>query len=124
MKKNLLILTFFMLFSSVANAKEIETNTAVLQAMDKVTGVVKKIEAPVGDTVKFRTFSIIVRACKTRPPEETPENFAFIDITEIKKNKDPKSVFRGWMLSSSPALSALEHEVYDVWLLSCKDNWF
>lgn len=121
MKKLCVFLALFM-FVSNANAKEIETNTAILQAMDKITGVVTKIEAPIGETIKFGTFSIIVRACKTRPPEEAPENFAFLDITEIKKGQDPQDVFRGWMLSSSPALSAVEHGVYDVWLLQCVDN--
>ncbi len=111
-----------MCLASFVNAKEIETNTAVLQAMDKVTGKVEKLEAPVGETIKFGTFSIIVRACKTRPPEETPENFAFLDITEIKKDKDPQDVFRGWMISSSPALSAVEHHVYDIWLLTCENK--
>ena len=30
--------------------------------------------------------------------------------------------FTGWMFASSPALNALEHPVYDVWVLDCKDK--
>ncbi|MBT8471287.1 MAG: DUF2155 domain-containing protein [Marinicaulis sp.] len=30
------------------------------------------------------------------------------------------NIFRGWMFASSPALNALEHPVYDVWVIDCK----
>ena len=29
-------------------------------------------------------------------------------------------LFTGWMFASSPAVSALEHPVYDVWVVDCK----
>ena len=28
-------------------------------------------------------------------------------------------VFSGWMYASSPGLSALEHPVYDIWVIRC-----
>ena len=56
-----------------ASAAEISTNTAVMQAMDKITGQVSLIEVPVNQETTFGTFSIVVRECKTRTPEETPE---------------------------------------------------
>jgi hypothetical protein len=31
-----------------------------------------------------------------------------------------EALFSGWMFASSPALSALEHPVYDVWVIDCK----
>lgn len=33
---------------------------------------------------------------------------------------DPDRIFTGWMFASSPALNALEHPVYDVWVIDCK----
>ncbi len=30
------------------------------------------------------------------------------------------NIFRGWMFASTPALNALEHPVYDVWVIDCK----
>ena len=84
-----------------ADAKEIETNMARLQAMDKITGKVSVIEAPVNAETKFGSFSIVVRACKTRPPEETPDNFAFVDVVDNYKSENPVNIFRGWMISSS-----------------------
>lgn len=102
-----------------AEAKEIDMNTAEMQAMDKITGRVSNLEAPVNSEVFFGSFSIVVRSCKTRSPEETPENFAFVDVVDNYKTENPVNIFRGWMMSSSPALNAVAHPIYDVWLLKC-----
>ena len=105
-----------------AYATEINTNTAIMQAMDKITGHVSLVEVPVNQEVKFGTFSILVRECKTRTPEETPENFAFVDIVDATPKGNEINIFKGWMISSSPALNAVAHPVYDVWLLKCTDK--
>ncbi len=95
---------------------------AVLQGLDKVTARVSTIEAFVGATVRFGGLEIIVRHCDKRPPEETPESAAFLDIWEVRPGEAAISLFRGWMFASSPALNAMEHPVYDVWVLDCKAN--
>ncbi len=95
---------------------------AVLQGMDKVTARVSTIEAPVGEVVKFGALEIIARNCDKRPPEETPESAAFLDIWEVHQGEAAVSLFRGWMFASSPALSAMEHPVYDVWVLDCRNS--
>ncbi len=95
---------------------------AVLQGLDKVTARVSTIEAPVGLTVRFGTLEIIARTCDKRPPEETPESAAFLDIWEVRQGQPATDLFRGWMFASSPALSALEHPVYDVWVLDCRNT--
>lgn len=111
-----------LLWTASAGAYEIQTNTAKMQAMDKITGRVSVIEAPVNGEVKFGSFSIVVRACKKTPPEETPENYAFVDVADTGKDGKPYNIFKGWMMSSSPALNAVEHPIYDVWLLQCIDK--
>jgi len=98
---------------------KIDTDTASLRWLDKVTGRISNIEAPVGQTVRFGHLEIIVRACKKNPPEDKPENAAFLDVWEIKEGEPALEVFRGWMFASSPGLSAMEHAVYDVWVLEC-----
>ena len=95
-------------------------NTVILQGLDKVTARVYTIRAPIGDLIRFGTLEIIARHCDKRPPEETPESTAFLDIWEVRPGEPTASVFRGWMFASSPALSALEHPVYDVWVLDCE----
>lgn len=108
-----------LIWSATAGAYEIQMNTAKMQAMDKITGKVSVIEVPVNGEVKFGSFSIVVRACKATPPEETPENYAFVDVADTAKDGKLYNIFKGWMMSSSPALNAVEHPIYDVWLLEC-----
>jgi hypothetical protein len=93
---------------------------AVLQGLDKVAAKVSQIEAPVGSSVTFGTLSILVRDCETAPPDASPDNVAFVQIYETPPGEKTKRLFSGWIFSSSPALSGLEHAVYDVTLLSCK----
>ena len=96
---------------------------AVLQGLDKVTARVSTIDAPIGRVVRFGTLEIIVRTCDKRPPEETPESAAFLDIWEVRRGESALSLFRGWMYASSPALSPMEHAVYDVWVLDCRNSF-
>jgi hypothetical protein len=93
---------------------------AILQGLDKISARTSRIEAPVGSTVHFGTLSIAVRDCEQNPPEDSPENAAFLQIYETPPGEDAKRLFSGWMFSSSPALSELQHPVYDVTLLTCK----
>ena len=93
----------------------------VLQALDKVAARVSPLEVPVGKTVTFGSLEITARACDKRPPEETPESAAFLEIVEKRPGESPVTQFVGWMFASSPALSAMEHPVYDVWVVDCKN---
>ncbi len=94
---------------------------AVLRMLDKITARVEELDIPAERPFKFGTLMITVRACKVTPPEETPEAAAFVEVGEIKPGEAEASVFRGWMFASSPALSAMEHPVYDLWVTGCKN---
>ena len=97
--------------------------TTVLQGLDKVTARVSTIDASIGATVRFGTLEIIARHCDKRPPEETPEVAVFLEIDEERHGEDGRlALFSGWMFASSPALSALEHPVYDVWVIDCSTD--
>ena len=105
-----------------AVASEIPNDSAVLRWLDKVTGRVNTLETWVGDTVRIGTLTIEVQTCMKRPPEETPESVAFLKIREYKPGEVAIEVFSGWMFASSPALSAMDHAVYDVWVLDCENR--
>ena len=125
MRKNKSIILGTILGAFVAQsvrATEIQTNSALMQAMDKLTGRVNKITVPVNSKISFGDFSLVLRACKKKPPEEMPENFAFVDVTDKSFGTDEYNIFRGWMLSSAPGINAIEHPIYDVWLLECLDS--
>jgi hypothetical protein len=106
--------------AGAASVAMIPEPIAILQGLDKISARTSKIEAPVGSTVHFGSLSIEVRDCEQSPPEDSPENAAFLQIYETPPGEDIKRLFSGWMFSSSPALSELEHPVYDVTLLACK----
>ncbi len=95
---------------------------AVLRGLDKVTARISTIEAPIGETVRFGTLRILAQTCRTRPPEEPPETTVFLEISDLKPGQAPVRLFSGWMFASSPALSALEHPVYDVWVIDCRTS--
>ena len=93
----------------------------VLGGLDKVTAHVSTFEAPVGKTVTFGALQITARACDKRPPEETPESSAFLEVVEARPGETPLPLFSGWMFASSPALSAMDNPIYDLWVLDCKN---
>ncbi len=92
---------------------------ALLQGLDKTTARVSTFEAPVDGTARFGTLQITARACRKKPPTEPPESVAFLEIVDIRPDSPAVEVFSGWMFASSPAVSALEHPVYDVWVIDC-----
>jgi hypothetical protein len=92
----------------------------VLGGIDKVAARTAKFEANLRQKVFYNTLIITAYACKTRPPEEPPESAAFLEVLERKPDGTTQKLFSGWMFASSPALNALEHPVYDVWVVSCK----
>lgn len=97
-------------------------NTAILQGLDKVTARVSTFEVAIDQPIDFGTLRLRVRYCDRTPPEEQPEAAAFVEIDELRPGAEQKALFTGWMFASSPGLNAVEHAVYDVWLLDCVDR--
>ena len=106
------------LLSSGAGAARAET--AVLQGLDKITARISTFEAPVNVAARFGSLEIVARRCHKTPPEEPPESAAFLEIVDVRPDSPAVPLFTGWMFASSPAVSALEHPVYDVWVIDCK----
>ena len=112
--------------SFTAQAENIAGTAIVLRALDKVTAKTQDYTVEVGDTLKYGSLSIDAVHCEKRPPEELPETFAFLKIKDAKldgtgkKTGEAETVFSGWMFASRPAVSALDHGVYDVWVIGCK----
>ena len=92
---------------------------AILQGLDKVTARISTIRAPIAKPVRFGTLVITARTCEKAPPEEPPEVAVFLEIVDLRRDGAPQDAFRGWMFASSPAVSAMEHPVYDVWAVDC-----
>jgi len=121
MKKTLFTLAFLgaLICSGQLEAGDISLEQVVLRGLDKVTGRLSTMTVNVGEKTTFGALDIYARVCYVHPPEETPENAAYLDVVENKEEGQLK-LFSGWMFSSSPALSAMDHAVYDVWVLKCQ----
>ena len=93
---------------------------AQLQALDKITARVSRLDAKVDQPITFGSLTIVVKACRMAPPEDTPESAAFLQIWDRKPGEDSQWVYSGWMFASSPAVAAMDHPVYDIWVVDCK----
>lgn len=105
-----------------ARAAMQEQPVVKLRSLDKVTARTMTFEVRVGSTVKFGPIYIKVRACRKAPPIEQPESASFLQIWEVTPHGESKWIFSGWMFASSPALSPMDHPIYDVWVLDCMEN--
>ncbi len=103
----------------VANSQDtVQMRAAALRALDTLNGATRDLTLAVGAMERFGHLEIELEACLA--PRETPEAdaYAFLRIRDIRES-EPR--FSGWMFASSPALSALDHPRYDVWVLSCSN---
>ncbi|MGO9135922.1 MAG: DUF2155 domain-containing protein [Methylovirgula sp.] len=111
-----------MLVAAPASADKIKHPIAVFSGLDKITGRIITFEVAANETVQFGSLQITERVCYSRPPTEAPQTDTFIEVDNIDANNQYKRVFTGWMFAGSPSLHALDHPVYDIWLLRCKGN--
>jgi hypothetical protein len=98
---------------------------AIIEAIDKITAESMRFEVEVGGRpVRFNQSLIFTaRACEVSAENELVEDaIAYIDVTLQPKaaGAAPRQIFRGWMFSSTPALSGLQHPIYDAWVVGCK----
>ncbi len=98
------------------------THSVVLQALNKITARTSPLEVMVGSSIHFGTLEILLKKCWKSSPDETPDSKALLEIWEQKPGEPRTQIFSGWMLASSPAISALEHPVYDITVLECKNK--
>ena len=104
---------------AMAEQPTVDVPIAILRGLDKITARVEPIIVEVGQEASFGTLTLQVQACRTTRPDQAPENAVFLQIDDEPPGEDQREVFSGWMFSSSPSVSALDHAVFDVWLERC-----
>jgi hypothetical protein len=97
----------------------LQANVLHLRGLDTLNGTTQDITMSVGETVRFGHLDITADSCRVPQSEPTADAFAFLRIRDVREDA-PR--FSGWMFASSPALSALDHPRYDVWVLSCSSR--
>jgi hypothetical protein len=100
--------------------QRIANPTAVFAGLDKITGRIISFDVTINETVQFGALQVTPRVCYSRPPTETPNTDAFVEVDEVTLQGEIKRIFTGWMFAASPGLHAVEHPIYDVWLTDCK----
>lgn len=94
----------------------------VLQGLNKVNAQTSRIDGPVGTVLRFGNLEIVTKSCWSAPKSQRPDHAAMLEITELKPGEDPAKVFHGWMFSSSPSISSMQHPVYDIRVLECRNK--
>jgi len=94
-------------------------NAVVVRLLDKITTDLETRTIPIGSATRFGTLTLEVDACLENPTSKRPESTAFLKIADDLGGTDPVERFSGWMFASSPALNALDHAIYDVWVIDC-----
>jgi hypothetical protein len=103
-----------------AAAAPLNNPVAEFSGLDKITGRIIKFDVLIDETVQFGALQVTPRVCHTRPPTEPAQTTAFVEVDEITLANQIQRLFTGWVFAASPGLHAIEHPVYDVWLVDCK----
>ena len=91
-------------------------NGAVLRGLDKVAGASHDIRLVRGQSEMIGHLQVTLGDCRYPDDNPTGEAYAWIEVQDTRANAQ---LFAGWMIASSPALNALDHPRYDLWVLSC-----
>jgi hypothetical protein len=103
-------------------AQPIANPVASFAGLDKITGRITRFDVYIDETVLFGALELTPRACYNRPPTETQRVSAFLEVDQRSLTGVSRRIFTGWMFADSPALNAVDHAIYDVWLVECKTS--
>ncbi len=107
---------FLIVLATPALAETATASGAVLRMLDKLSGATEDITMANGTTLERGAITIRMDEC--RYPSDDPSSDAFVHLT-VADMRSQRLAFEGWMIASSPALSAMDHPRYDVWVLNC-----
>ena len=118
----LVTIAVIFIFNGRVVAEIIPNPVAEFAGLDKITGRITSFDVYLNETREFGSLKVTPRVCNSRPLTEKPHTIAFIEVDEVTLENEEQRIFTGWMLASSPALNAVEHGVYDIWLTDCKSQ--
>ena len=110
----------FALLCGPTMAQPVANPVATFAGLDKITGRITRFDVYIDETVLFGALELTPRACYDRPATEAQRTSAFLEVDQRSLTGTSKRIFTGWMFADSPALHAIDHAVYDVWLIECK----
>ena len=112
------IYLYLFLFCSSVLAEPITGISAKLKLLDKTSNKVTQKIINVNSIIDWESLNIQIYACYSTSPEEIPEDYVLLEVKDTLSTKK-EYIYRGWMISSSPDVTPLEHPIYDLWLIDC-----
>ena len=91
-------------------------NGVELKGLDKVSGEVVDLKVAIGETGEVGRLEVTATECRYPEDNLAGEGYAWLTIRDPGRET---VLFDGWMVASSPALHALDHPRYDVWVIRC-----
>jgi hypothetical protein len=97
-------------------------NKATIQVLNKITAKIKYLNLEVNSEVDYNSLKIKALSCWKSSPYDLSENKILLQVMDKKiDSTEYKEIFKGWMFSSSPGISSIEHPVYDIVAINCSD---
>ena len=121
---NLGLLKIFLIvlfFSKQLLSEPLQMQFAEFKVLDKISNKLYEKKISINNSESIGTLVIEVYSCFSEPPDEVPEDYVLIDVKDTFHDEN-KSIYKGWMISSSPDVTPLEHPIYDLWLLDCNND--
>lgn len=111
------LLTALLIATPLAAQEVARADGALLRGLDKVSGRTTDIQLQVGEAKRYGRLEVRLGECRYPAGDPSSDAYAQLTITDLAQNV---TLFSGWMIASSPALSALDDARYDVWVISCQ----
>ncbi|MBL0849220.1 MAG: DUF2155 domain-containing protein [Candidatus Liberibacter ctenarytainae] len=123
MKYKVILLTSFLFANSatIVCSARFENRIAEFTGLDKITGRILTFDVKINQSIQFGSLRIVPKVCYSRDDRDVQRVDAFTEISETTLDHVVRIIFSGWMFNDSPAMNAVDHPIYDVWLKQCKD---
>ncbi len=110
------LIAFFFLAAAAQAQQATSASGAILRTLDKTSGQTADIEISKGGSKRLGQLQIVMNDCRYPAGNPSGDAYAALEISEVGR---AGTLFSGWMIASAPALSAMEHPRYDVWVIRC-----
>ncbi len=99
----------------------IYTNKAQIVILNKITTKPYTLNIVIGKKYNFSNISYEVHKCAKSTDACNLSNKMLVSVYDIKEKADNSLIFRGWMISTNPSISTIEHPVYELIPIKCID---
>jgi hypothetical protein len=94
-----------------------------LIGLDKITAKTELIKIKIGETKKFEMLEVKALNCGLDKSSNKTDYVAYIQVKDTFDDHNEKIfIFNGWTFSANPSLTPIDHAIYDIWLVECKNS--